>query len=288
MTLIVTSIIVLFLLGFVASAILSAASKLLYVEEDPRVEAVTEALPGANCGGCGYAGCEGYAAAVISNPDVPPNLCCAGGAEVSERVAELSGKAMGDSEPMVAFRRCDRVGGKVQKQFAYQGISTCSAAKMLLDGPYACKYACLGLGDCVRACPFNAMSLVNDLVYIDPDSCTSCGSCVRACPNSILELVPKRSRVMIFCSSQDKAKEVTSVCETGCISCMKCVKKCPANAISMQDNRIVIDHQACLDYGPECEEACVAACPRHILRCLGPSAALKPLTAAEASIPANA
>lgn len=267
--LIVVSVLVLFGLGLVAAAILSAASKLLYVEEDPRVEAVAEALPGANCGGCGYAGCEGYAAAVIGDPSVPPNKCCAGGAETAAQVAELSGKAMGDAEPQVAFRRCDRIGGNVQEKFEYQGVLTCKGAKMLQDGPYACRFACLGLGDCVRACPFDAMALVNQIVYIDPTACTACGTCTRTCPNSILELIPQRARVMVFCSSQDKAKDVTSVCEAGCISCMKCIKKCPAKAISMKDNRIHIDHEACLAYGPECEEACVAACPRKILRCLG-------------------
>lgn len=269
MDLIVTSIVVLFLLGLVASAVLAAASKLLYVEEDPRVEAVVGALPGANCGGCGYAGCEGYAVAVINDPSVPPNKCCAGGSEVSEQVAALSGKAAGESDPMVAFRRCDRVGGQVKEKFIYQGVPTCRAAKLVKDGPYACHYACLGFGDCVRACPFNAMTLVNGLVYVDPSACTACGTCVRTCPNAILELVPKRSRVMIFCSSQDKAKEVTAVCEVGCISCQKCIKKCPAKAISIEDNRIKIDHAVCLAYGPECQEICVAECPRHILRCLG-------------------
>jgi Na+-translocating ferredoxin:NAD+ oxidoreductase subunit B len=269
MDLIVTPVIVLTVMGFVAALLLSASSKILYVEEDPRVEAISDALPGANCGGCGYAGCEGYAVAVLYDPDIPPDKCCAGGAEVSQQVAKLSGKAMGDSEPQVAFRRCDRIGGDVQQKFEYFGVPTCRAAKMVQDGPYACKYACLGLGDCVRACPFNAMSLKNGIVYIDLDACTACGTCTRVCPNSILELVPKRSRVMVFCSSQDKAKQVSSVCEVGCISCMKCVKKCPAKAISIKDNRVHIDHQICLDYGDECEEACVANCPRKILRCLG-------------------
>jgi Na+-translocating ferredoxin:NAD+ oxidoreductase subunit B len=288
MDLIIISIIVLTALGLVASALLAASSKLLYVEEDPRVEAVTDALPGANCGGCGFAGCEGYAVAVLYDPAIPPNKCCAGGAEVSEKVAQLSGKAMGDSEPLVAFRRCDRIGGNVQQKFEYHGVPTCRAAAMVQDGPYACKFSCLGLGDCVRACPFNAMNLRNGMVYIDPDACTACGTCTRVCPNSILQLVPRRSRVMVFCSSQDKGKEVSSVCEVGCISCMKCVKKCPANAISIKDNRTHIDHQLCLDYGPECEEACVASCPRKILRCLGQCAPEVHPSSQEATIPATA
>jgi Na+-translocating ferredoxin:NAD+ oxidoreductase subunit B len=279
MEMILTPVIVLTVLGLVASALLAASSKLLYVEEDPRVEAVSEALPGANCGGCGYAGCEGYAVAVLYDPEISPDKCCAGGSEVSEKVAQLTGKAMGSSDPQVAFRRCDRNGGHVQQKFNYYGVSTCRAAKLVNDGPYACKYSCFGLGDCMRACPFNGMKIQNGVVYTNPDLCTACGSCVRACPNSVLELIPKRARVMVFCSSQDKGKEVSGVCEVGCISCSKCIKKCPAGAISIKDNRIHIDHQACLDYGDDCAEACVANCPRKIVRCLGtcaPELELKP------------
>jgi Na+-translocating ferredoxin:NAD+ oxidoreductase subunit B len=278
MDLIVTSIVVLTSLGLIAAALLAASSKLLYVEEDPRVDALTEALPGANCGGCGYAGCEGYAVAVLYTPDVPPNKCCAGGPEVSEKVAQLSGKAMGESERLVAFRRCDRIAGNVKRKFEYEGIQTCRAAKMVGDGPYACSYSCYGFGDCMRACPFNGMRIRNGMVHTNPGLCTACGSCVRACPNSVLELISADARVMVFCSSKDKAKDVSSVCEVGCISCSKCVKKCPAQAISIKDNRIHIDHQACVAYGDACGEACVANCPRKILRCLGTCAPqLRPL-----------
>jgi electron transport complex protein RnfB len=114
------------------------------------------------------------------------------------------------------------------------------------------------------------MWIEDGLVHIAPDKCTSCGSCVRVCPNSILEIIPRRARVQIFCSSQDKGKAVKDVCEAGCISCNACIKKCPANAVSLVDDRIVIDHKACLDYGPSCEEVCVEKCPRNILRCLNP------------------
>ncbi|MFP4071231.1 MAG: RnfABCDGE type electron transport complex subunit B [Desulfovibrionales bacterium] len=272
MDLIIISIIVLAAMGFVAAVLLSASSRLLHVDEDPRVEAVANALPGTNCGGCGYAGCDGYAVAVLYDPDVPPNKCCAGDAELAERVAWLSDKAVTESESRVAFRRCDRSGGNVRKEFEYSGVPTCRGIKMVQDGPYACKYSCFGLGDCVDACPFNAMSLQNGMVSVDPEACTACGKCISVCPNSIMELVPKRSRVMVFCASKDKGKQVSSVCDVGCISCMKCIRKCPAKAISIKDSRIHIDHQACLEYGPGCEEACVAICPRGILRCLGYSA----------------
>jgi electron transport complex protein RnfB len=267
---IIESVVSLFGLGFVSASVLSVASKLLAVEEDPRLEVVVEALPGANCGGCGFAGCEAYAAAVINDPNTAPNKCCAGGPDVAKRIAELTGKAAGDADPMVAFRRCVKVEGKVAKKFEYFGIMSCAAAKMVQDGPDACKYSCLGFGDCVRACPFDAMWIEGDLVHISPEKCTSCGTCVRTCPNAILELIPRRARVMVFCSSQDKGKAVKDVCEAGCISCGACIKKCPAQAITLVDERIHIDHKACLAYGPSCGEACVEKCPRDILRCLNP------------------
>jgi electron transport complex protein RnfB len=261
-----TAIIVLFGLGFAAAVVLSVASVVLHVEEDPRVEAVTEVLPGANCGGCGYAGCESYAKAVVEKPDVSPDLCCAGGSDVTAKVAELTGKAAGGGMPRVSFRRCDKVGGKVEKKFGYQGVPSCSAAKLVRNGPDACDYSCIGFGDCVRACPFDAMFLQNGVVEVIPEKCTACGSCVQVCPNDVLELIPMQARVMVFCSSQDKGKAVMDVCEVGCISCMKCVKKCPAEVISLKNGRIHIDHEKCLEYGPSCEEICSEVCPRDIMR----------------------
>lgn len=262
-----SSIIVLFAIGLAASICLGIASKVFHVEEDPRVEAVLEALPGANCGGCGFAGCEGYAVAVLNDPDMPPNKCCAGGPDVAANVAQLSGKAAGDADPVVSFRRCVKDEGKVVKKYDYQGVPTCAAAALELGGgPDNCAYACIGFGDCVRACPFNAMRLDGGMVRIDPEACTGCGGCINTCPHDILELIPMRSRVNVFCSSKDKMKEVMAVCEAGCISCMKCVKKCPANAISQEGGLIRIDMKTCLDYGPECEEVCVEVCPRYILR----------------------
>ena len=268
---IVTSVLALLGIGAAAAVILAVASRLLRVEENPLVELVAEALPGANCGGCGFAGCDAYAAAVVVNADVPANLCTVGGAETSAKVGELSGKAVMAGEPVVAFRRCSRNEGNVQKRFSYFGTSTCDSAAMLEDGPYMCAWSCLGLGDCMRACPFDAIYIENGMAEIIASRCVSCGQCVKACPRSILQLIPRRARVACHCATHDKLKAVSDVCDIGCISCLKCVKACPAKAISLDDSRIEIDHPACLEYGTGCGEACVNACPRSILHRRMPS-----------------
>ena len=263
---VVTSVLALLGIGVVAAVVLALASHLLKVKEDPNIELITEALPGANCGGCGFAGCEGYAVAVVANPEVPANLCCVGGPDLAAKIGELSGKAVVASEPTVAFRRCSRNEGNVKEKFTYIGMPTCASAAMLEGGPYMCTWACLGLGDCVRACPFDAMYIADGMVEVIASKCVSCGSCIKSCPRSILQLIPRRARVMNYCATREKLKSVSDVCDVGCINCLKCLKACPAEAISYTKLRIEIDHQACLNYGPACGEACATACPRLILR----------------------
>lgn len=263
---VITSVLVLLGVGTTAAFLLAVASRLLRVEENPLIEQIAEALPGANCGACGFAGCEGYAAAVATNKDVPANLCSVGGAAVAAKVGELSGKAIVESEPMVSFRRCSRVEGNVQLRYEYIGTSTCASAAMLEGGPYMCSWACLGLGDCARSCQFDAMYIENGMAQIIASKCVSCGQCVKACPRFILQLIPRRARVMNFCATREKLKSVSDVCDVGCINCLKCLKACPADAIVYEKRRIEIDHAACLAYGPACGEACVAACPRFIMR----------------------
>lgn len=263
---VMSSIIILAGLGFVAATILAVASRVFHVEEDPRVEAVLDSLPGVNCGGCGYAGCEGYAVAVVNHVHVAANLCVAATAEVNITVGELTGKIVTEAEPLRSFRRCDRLSGHVGKRYVYQGMPSCAAAATLGLGESQCAYSCLGYGDCVEICPFDAVYIENGLVQMDTQKCTGCGRCVRACPRCILELIPKRSRVSIMCATQDKMRAVMDVCKVGCIQCMKCVKACPAQALSHENGRVVVNQIKCLSFGPECEEICVTSCPRKILR----------------------
>ena len=277
------SIITLFGLGLVAAILLSIASRVFYVKEDPRVEAVLEVLPGANCGGCGFAGCEGYAAAVVSDPDIPANKCCAGGADTAIAVGELTGKTVAEAEPLFSLRRCDKLAGNVALRYSYQGMPSCAAAAGLVGGSDSCSYSCLGFGDCVQVCPFDAVEVRDGLARVNASKCTGCGKCVEACPRNVLELVPVRARVMVFCSPSDKLKAVTEVCKVGCIKCGRCVKSCPAGAVTLENDRIHINHKVCLTYGPECGEACVAACARKALRALCPSAPLKAEAPADAA-----
>ncbi len=253
-------------LGLVAAGLLAVASRVFFVKENPKVEAALEILPGANCGGCGFPGCEGYAKAVVNDPAIPANRCCASPKEAIVALAELTGKVVAEAEPLVSMRRCDIYHGQVATTFEYRGIPSCAAATPLRGGQSACNNSCLGYGDCVQACPFEAMSIVGNLACVDVERCTGCGACVKACPRGVLELVPKRARVCVPCNSRAKGKAVMEVCEVGCIKCAKCIRTCPAKAIRLKDGIIEVDHSLCLSYGEECGMACVNACARQILR----------------------
>ncbi|MFZ5775472.1 MAG: RnfABCDGE type electron transport complex subunit B [Thermodesulfobacteriota bacterium] len=245
---------------------LAMAAHKFAVEADPKIEAVLHSLAGAQCGGCGYPGCEGYAIAVVTNPDVPPNLCYPGKEAVAAKVAEITGKKMTAMEDMIATVRCSRVEGRVSHKHEYIGFASCTAANLGFGGPSACQYSCIGLGECAEACPFDAITMVDGFPQISPDKCVSCGTCVKVCPKKVIELMTLKARVHVPCSTKDLGKDVRKVCEVGCISCQMCVKKCPAGAVSYEGGLIKVDHPKCIEYGPECKEICVEKCPRHIMR----------------------
>lgn len=245
---------------------LALAAHKFAVEANPKIEAVLHVLAGAQCGGCGYPGCEGYAIAVVNDPEVPPNLCFPGKETVAAKVAEITGKKMTAVEDMIAVVRCSRVEGRVSHKHEYIGFASCTAANLGFGGPSACQYACIGLGECAAVCPFDAITMVEGFPVIDPDRCVSCGTCVKTCPKRVIELMSLKARVHVPCSSKDLGKKVREVCEVGCISCQMCVKKCPAEAVSYTEGLIRIDHPKCIAYGPSCEEVCVEKCPRKIMR----------------------
>jgi electron transport complex protein RnfB len=257
-------------LGLVFGLALAAAAQRFQVPVNPLVERVRDRLPSANCGACGFAGCQAYAEAVVDRTDVSPSLCAPGRAPVAEAVARLTGKEMGDVLDRIVVMRCHGVSAYARDEAEYAGIETCAAASLVFGGPKACKNGCLGLGDCVRVCPFDALSLGPDgIAVVDPDKCTGCAVCVPVCPKELFQLYPRSRRVELSCVARDKQSVVRATCMVGCTLCRKCVSKCPAQAITWDGKTIVIDHEACIAYGPSCQEACVDICPSTILHRVG-------------------
>lgn len=235
---------------------LGYASHHFKVEQDPRVGKVEDALPGANCGACGYAGCESFAEAVVKG-DAPVGGCPVGGENVAEDIADIMGADSESSEKVVAELLCGGGVKETKKEGKYEGIESCKAAHQVNGGEKVCQYSCLGFGDCEAICPFDAIEMSeNGLPVIDPDKCTGCGKCIEECPRNILMLAPYTAQNHIRCSSHNTGKTVRKTCEVGCIGCGICARACPVDAIEMKDNLAVIDYDKCVNCG-----ICADKCP---------------------------
>lgn len=229
-------------MGFLFSAGLALASKRLTVEEDPRIELIRECLPGANCGACGLAGCANLAENVVEG-ETAIDACPACSAEALKEIAAIMGV-----EPPVGERKLARVlcqGGwaETAKKAEYVGISSCLATKFASGGDKLCEYGCVGFGDCVKACPFEAISMnENGLPVVNDDACTGCGNCVDTCPRGIIELHPEGHSLFVLCSNKDKTKLANKVCTRACIACKLCVRAVEEGQMYMKDNLAVIDY----------------------------------------------
>lgn len=235
---IISSLITLGGLGLIFGAILAVASKIFYVEKDPRIDKINKALPQANCGGCGYPGCSNYAEAIV-NENASITLCAPGGEEVVQKIAEILGVEAEAQNPMVAVVRCQGSHGIAKNKFIYEGIADCNAEVLIQGGHKACEYGCLGHGSCVKACPFDAMAMQdNGLPTVFEDKCTACGICVEECPKGIMQLIPRSQKVFLGCVNQDSGKAVRQVCSLGCIGCSLCAKPniTPSGKIIMKEN----------------------------------------------------
>ncbi len=253
---IIVSVITAGALGFIFGGGLAYAAKVFSVEKNPKIEEVAEVLPNANCGACGYAGCNAYAEAVVEY-DENITLCIPGGKEVADKIAQILGKKAGETVAKVAYLKCKGTHALAKDKAIYNGINDCKAAVLVAGGNKVCEYGCLGLGTCEKVCPFDAIHIGEEgLPVVDDEKCTGCGVCVEACPKNVLDLMPKDNKVYLACSSQDKGKTVKDYCKVGCISCTLCVKKCPVGAISMKGNLPVIDFEKCTNCG-----VCVHICP---------------------------
>lgn len=251
-------VIVMGAVALLLGVLISVVSKKFAVVEDQRTVDLTAILPGANCGGCGYSGCAGYAGAMASGEEQNTSKCTVGGKETAEAVAIFLGKKGGEFIPTVAQVFCQGTTDKTKNRYEYDGTPTCKAASLIQKGPGSCVYGCLGFGDCKVVCEYGAIEIVDGVSRINPDKCTACGACVRECPKNIIHIIPKHKNAYINrCSNPLPGLFVKKNCSIGCIGCTLCVKACPVNAISMKDSLAVIDQNICNHCG-ECIKVCPA------------------------------
>ena len=261
MNIILISVIVVGLIGLLSGLILFFTAQKFKVYEDPRIDKVEDILPSANCGGCGYPGCRNFAEACVKAETLDDLFCPVGGNDVMKKVAEILGKEVKEKEAMVAVVRCSGSPEYRKRTTQYQGASTCAVEAALYGGDTDCQYGCLGLGDCVAACEFDAihMNTITLLPEVDEDKCTACGACVEACPKDIIELRPKgpkNRRIFVSCINQDRGGTAKKACEVACIGCKACYNVCKFDAITIENFLAYIDPDAC-----RLCRACVTVCP---------------------------
>ncbi len=252
-------------IGLISGLILAIASIVMAVPKDQKTEDIRAMLPGANCGACGFSGCDGYAKAMATG-EAQPGLCSVGGAPVAEKISKYLGVAATSAEPHVSVVHCLGSNDNTTTKVDYEGIKTCAAAVQIAGSPTKCSYGCIGLGDCVNACNYDALSIRNGVAMVESKNCVACGQCVTTCPKHLLSLIPVKKQAVVLCSSCDKGADVIKACKAGCIGCMRCEKTCTHDAIHVKNFLARVDPEKCVGCGD-----CVSACPRHIIRLTGTS-----------------
>ena len=256
---IVSAVVLCTLVGAVGAIILVAASKFMAVEEDPRIEEVAGCLAGANCGGCGYAGCADYAKAVVMD-GVPCDKCAPGGPKAATAIAKIMGGEASAVEKK-AVVQCQGNTEHCKPSYDYKGIQTCAAAAALYGGPKTCSFACIGLGDCTKVCKFDAIHIVDGVAKVDKDKCTGCGACANTCPKKVIMIDAAGPRKpVVMCSNKDKGAVANKVCTTSCIACGMCERTCKFDAIHVVDGVARVDYDKCKGCG-----MCAQKCPKKII-----------------------
>ena len=254
---ILTAAVVVGLVGILMGLFLGAAGIKFKVEVDEKEEAVLGVLPGNNCGGCGYPGCSGLAAA-IAKGEAPVNACPVGGEAVASKVASIMGVEAGDSVKKVAFVHCQGDCTKTRENYEYHGVKDCRVMNFVpAGGPKSCSKGCLGYGSCVKACPFDAIHVVNGIAVVDKEACKACGKCVEACPKHLISLIPYDAKVKVACSSTEKGPVTMKSCQVGCVGCGLCARNCPHQAVAVENFLARIDYEKCENCG-----VCVEKCPK--------------------------
>lgn len=260
-------LIVMAAVGIIFGFVLATANKKFAVEVNPLIHVVEEILPKGQCGACGFAGCAAYAEAVVSNPDVPPNLCVPGKEAVAKEIADITGKVSAQMEPRIAYIKCAGSPDKAKASYEYQGVKDCIAANLLQGGPKSCKYGCIGFGTCITKCPFDALSMGEDgIPVVDSKRCTGCGSCEAACPKQVIGMISPKAEVHVRCNSNEKGADARKLCTAACIGCGLCVKNCSYQAVKLENNLAVVNPKICAEL---CQEAtCVSKCPTKAISML--------------------
>lgn len=257
---IITAAVVVGIVGIFVGLFLGVAGIRFKVEVDEKEEAVLAALPGNNCGGCGFAGCSGLAAA-IAKGEAAVNACPVGGEAVGVKVAKIMGVEAEESEKMVAFVHCMGDCEKAKKDYDYTGVEDCRMLGFVPNGgPKSCNSGCLGFGTCAQACPFDAISVVNGIAVVDKEKCKACGKCIAVCPKNLISLIPYSAKEVVACSSTDKGPVTMKACQVGCIGCGICVKNCPQEAVKVENFHAIIDHEKCTGCG-----ICAEKCPKKAI-----------------------
>lgn len=247
-------------MGLLIGVLLVTADKVLSVPTDELTEKIRDVLPGNNCGGCGYAGCDALAEA-IAKGEADPTSCPVGGQAVAALVCELTGKKA-EFTRMSAYVRCAGTCEKSRHIYEYFGDEDCRRVTMVPGrGTKACSYGCLGFGSCVKSCDYDAIHIVEGVAVVDKEKCTACGKCVDACPQNLIEMVPYTAQYAVTCLSQERGKSVKDTCEAGCIGCGLCARSCPVDAVTIKNNIAHIDQTLCTNCG-----ACMEKCPTKVIR----------------------
>ncbi|MBR7185142.1 MAG: RnfABCDGE type electron transport complex subunit B [Clostridia bacterium] len=249
-------------IALTAGALLLVFSHFFAVRKNPLAAAVRECLPGINCGACGYRGCDDYAEA-LAEGGVKPSLCIPGAQKAADAISTILGTEKVEVEDVVAFVACNGHCEATAQIAQYAGVQTCRAASMLFGGPNACRFGCLGLGDCAAACPSHAIDMADGIAHVNTALCLGCGLCSRTCPKQIITMLPQEAATAVMCSSKQKGAEARKACRNACIGCKKCEKVCPNGAIAVTDNLAVIDYTKCTHCGL-CADACPTGCLKKV------------------------
>ena len=248
------------IIGLIIGVLLCIADKVFFVPVDENEVKVRELLPGNNCGGCGYPGCDGLAKAIAMG-EAPVSGCPVASSEIHAQIGEVMGVAADAKERKVAFVRCNGTCDKTNIKYHYHGIMDCKKMKFIPGhGDKVCSYGCMGHGSCVKVCAFDAIHIVNGIAVVDKEKCVVCGKCLTECPNNLIEFVPVSADYKVQCASKDKGKDVNAACSVGCIGCMLCTKVCEVDAITVENNLAHIDYSKCTRCGK-----CAEKCPRNII-----------------------